>query len=312
MTKKLTLLCLLLFTGIVTFAQEEGTEKGDTTWTFSGLGSVTFTQVALSNWQAGGQSSVSANAFLNGNAVYHKDLVTFESNLDLGYGLTKIGDGDWIKSDDKIDWTNKFGHVATKDWDYSAFLNFKSQFTAGYNYPNDSVEISNFLAPAYVLGGLGMDYHPFEGFSALIAPVTGKMTIVNDQTLADQGAYGVEEAVLDTAGTVVTPGKKTRLELGGYVKIVYKVNLMENITLQTKLDLFSNYLENPQNIDVNWENILNLKVNKYITANLTTHMIYDQDIEIPVDEDGDGVAEKTGPRVQFKEVFGVGFSYKFK
>ncbi len=92
---------------------------------------------------------------------------------------------------------------------------------------------------------------------------------------------------------------------------MYTANVMENITLQTKLELFSNYLETPQNIDINWETLISMKVNKLISATLSTHLIYDDDIEITIDKNDDGIIDERGPRIQFKEVLGVGFSYKF-
>jgi hypothetical protein len=102
-----------------------------------------------------------------------------------------------------------------------------------------------------------------------------------------------------------------RYEFGGYVRLFFKKDLMKNVNLQTKLDLFSNYLHNPQNIDINWEVLISMKVNKYITATINTQLLYDDDVMIAVDENGDGTPDSSGPRTQFKEVIGVGFSYKF-
>ena len=164
--------------------------------------------------------------------------------------------------------------------------------TAGYNYPDDSTKISNFLAPGYMLGAIGMDYKPNEIFNLFVSPITMKMTIVNDQTLSNAGAYGVDQ------------GKKTRSEYGGYLRAILKKDIMKNINLQTKLELFSNY-EEATHIDVNWEVLVAMKVNKYISATISTQLIYDHDIDI-LDSDG-----KVGPRTQFKEVIGVGISYKF-
>jgi len=163
----------------------------------------------------------------------------------------------------------------------------------GFNYPNDSTQISGFLAPAYILIALGMDYKPNDVFALLISPLTGKFTIVRNQNLANAGAFGVE------------PGKNIRNEFGIYVKLKYKRNLMENITLQTKVDLFANYLDHPENIDINWEVLVTMKVNKYISANISASLIYDDDIDI-VQENG-----RIGPATQFKELFGIGLSYKF-
>ena len=149
-----------------------------------------------------------------------------------------------------------------------------------------------------------------------IAPVTSKITIVNDQVLSNAGSFGVEKAIYDITGNVISNGKKMRAEYGGYLRLIYSKNdftseFMKNITFTTRLDMFSNYLQNPQNIDVSWETLISLKVNKYISVNINTHLLYDDDIKINVDSNNDGVVDKAGPRTQFKEILGVGFSYKF-
>jgi len=142
-------------------------------------------------------------------------------------------------------------------------------------------------------------YKPGDIFSAFIAPVTAKITIVNDQALADSGAFGVD------------PGKKVRSELGGYIRLMFQKDIIENVSFATKMDIFSNYLNNPQNIDINWETLLTLKANKYLSATLTTHLIYDDDVKIEEDTDNDGITDRKGPRTQFKEVVSIGLTIKF-
>jgi hypothetical protein len=288
------------------------TPAADTSyWTKGGLVSFNFSQVALSNWAGGGQSSVALNGFLNVFAKYKKGIHSWDNTLDLGYGIFQQGDAAFRKSDDKIDFTSKYGRQASKVWYYSALVNFKSQFAPGYNYPDDSTKISNLLAPAYVLASIGMDYKPNKSFSLYISPATGKFTIVNDRTLSDAGAFGVEGAEYDTAGVKIKNSKQFRAEIGGYIKAQFNKDIMENINFQTKLELFSNYIDNPQNIDVNWETILSMKVNKFITANVSATLVYDDDIDIAIDSNDDGIVDKSGPRTQFKEVLSVGLSYKF-
>jgi hypothetical protein len=157
---------------------------------------------------------------------------------------------------------------------------------------------------------LGMDYKPNENFSFFLSPVTGKITIVNDQPLADAGAFGVTKAIYNDSGAIVTPGEKFRREFGGYIKMSFKKDLWENATFTTKLDLFSNYANNPQNIDIFWDNSLLIKVGKYLGVNMGFTLVYDHDILIGVDANNDGIIEKTGPRTQMKQVFGFGLSYK--
>lgn len=282
-------------------------------WLKGGVTTLTFSQTSLTNWAAGGENSISLNGMLNLFANYKKGNATWDNTLEIGYGLIRQGDNDFIKSDDKIDFASKYGQKAFgNDFYYAAMLNFRTQMQPGFNLPNDSVKISDFLAPAYLLGAIGMDYKPSDNLTLFIAPLTSKTTFVYDQTLANQGAFGVEAAEYDTSGSILlVEGKNVRNEIGGYLKFFWKKEIIENVTFQTKLDLFSNYAENPGNIDVNWESLLSMKVNKFITVNVITHLIYDDDVDIEVDENDDGVIDAKGPRTQFKEVFGLGFSYKF-
>jgi hypothetical protein len=216
-----------------------------------------------------------------------------------------------IKTDDKIEFTSKYGKSAFKNFFYAVLVNFKTQMDAGYNYPNDSVRISDFMAPGYVTTALGLDYKKNDNLSVFIAPVTGRITIVNSPVLADAGAYGVDPAVYDTLGNVVTHGKSNKMEFGGYLRFFFKTDIMKNINLQSKIDLFSNYLTHPENVDVSWEALLSMKVNKYISATLSTHLIYDDDVIITLDKDNDGILDINGPRLQFKEILAIGLTYKF-
>ena len=278
------------------------TQKVDTItgWKKGGMINISSSQVSLTNWAAGGQSSVSLGGLMSlfANNKHEKSL--WENYLDIGFGTMKQGkNAGWRKTDDKIDFTSKFGLNANEKLYYAALVNFKTQMTNGYNYPNDTTKISGFLAPGYLLGAIGLDYRPGENFTAFIAPLTLKMTIVNDDVLADAGAFGID------------PGDQVRSEFGGYLRVFLKKDLMENITFQTKLDLFSNYLHNPQNIDVSWESLLSMKVNKFISAMLSAHLLYDDDIHIAIDNNDDGIVDEVGPRVQFKEVLAIGLSMKF-
>ena len=261
-------------------------------WKKGGIGTLTFSQLSLYQWAAGGENSFSGTGLLNIFANYKKDKNSWDNTLNLEYGLMKQGDLT-KKSSDKIDFSSKYGRKASEKWNYSALLGFKTQFAPGYNYPNDSTIISNAFSPAYITFSLGMDYKPNDDFSLFLSPLTGKITIVSDDSLSFYGAYGVE------------PGSKIRSEFGGFIKASYKKTLMKNVDLMTKLELFSNYFENPQNIDVNWELLISMKVNEFLAATISTQVIYDDDIDVPRGNDG------PGPGIQIKEVFGIGLSYKF-
>lgn len=271
-------------------------------WKTGGVAGFNLSQTALYNWAAGGEKSLAINGIFSLFANYKKGKIAWDNSLDLGYGVLNQGDNDiFKKTDDKVDFLSKFGREAYKNLYYAALFNFKTQMTAGYNYLDDGTKnkISDLFAPAYVITAIGLDYKPSTYLSIFAAPVTGKITIVSDQPLSDAGAFGVD------------PGKSTNSEFGGYIRMIYSKNdfkseFMKNVSFTTKVDLFSNYLKDPQNIVVNWENLIALKVNKFINVNFNTHLIYDDKILIASDDDGLVI-----PRVQFKEIFGVGISFKF-
>lgn len=319
--KGLALLFFVLLHGLVNTVSAQITEKeeflktisADTIegWKYHGHLGLDISQVGLTNWAAGGQSSLAMTGLVNLTADWKGGPNTWSNMLDANYGVLRQGQGisfdtdELLKTQDKIEINSKYGRKASDRWYYAGLLNFLTQATAGYSYPNDSIEISGFLAPAYLLGAIGMDYKYKDVFGAFIAPLTVKMTFVNDDTLAYRGAFGVEPATFDDFGNLVSAGRKFRAEYGGYVKMEFKHVFAENIIYTSKLSLFSNYANHPENIDVNWENLLELKVNRFISASVMTHLIYDDDIDITL-PNGD-----IGPRVQFKEVIAVGFSYKF-
>ena len=300
-------LILLLLVSNSAFAQVTDAEKSLRTvsadtiagWKKGGVISLNIAQTSLTNWAAGGQNSFALNSLLSTFANYKGDNSTWENSLDIGFGFLKQGSDDTRKTDDKFDFVSKYGRKAFKDFYYSGLLNFKTQMAPGYKDPDYENKISDFLAPAYLLAALGLDYKPSSYFSAFFAPLTGKITFVTDQTLSDQGAFGV------------TPGEKSLSEFGGYFRTVYsrndfKSDFMKNVSFTTKLDLFSNYIENPQNIVVNWEVLIALKVNKFLSANISTQLIYDDKIKVPVTVDG--VETSVGSLVQFKEILGIGLS----
>jgi len=307
--KKVLLLLIYSFP-LFLEAQTSDTIK---TWKTGGLVSINFSQASFTNWAAGGENSFSGIALLNIFANYKKDKDTWENSLDLAYGLQQSGYKAIRKNEDKIDFSSKYGRYAFYNhWYYTALVNFKSQFAEGYNYPNDSVVISRFMAPGYVLGAIGIDYKPNDYFALFISPVTSKTTFVNDQRLADAGSFGVDKAEFDSNGIKIKNGKMVRTEVGGYFRMTYKKDIVKNVNFATKLELFSNYFDNPQNIDVNWEILIGMKINKYLSANINTQMIYDQDIPVQFEHVVNGVKQAgVGPRLQFKEILSIAFSYKF-
>ncbi|MCD4737427.1 MAG: DUF3078 domain-containing protein [Bacteroidales bacterium] len=301
--KKFLLFIAIGLIAITSNAQNDA----DTAWKKGGDFSLMFAETGYENWAAGGENSISLNSFFNLFAYYAKGKSKWENDIALAYGQIKTGKREFRKSEDKIDLSSKYGIKATDKLYYSSLFNFKSQFATGYEYPGDTmdVKISDFLAPAYISIGIGIEYVPVDYLSIYFSPATARWIIVNDQDLANAGAFGVEGAEFDDQGNMTKEGEKSKFEFGGLTRIVFKKDIVKNVSFQSKLEMFSNYLENPQNIDVNWDNILNMKINDFLSANLTAQLLYDHDTKI-LDKDG-----KLGPRTQFKHTIGVGLSYKF-
>lgn len=265
-------------------------------WKIGGLSSLNFSQVSLNNWSAGGKNSLAGTFILKSHFDYTKEKVAWNNTFDLGYGLTQQGNDNPIKTEDKIQFASKYGYKASKYWYYSALVDFKTQMDVGYkNPPVNSIKISQFMAPAYLTLSLGMDLKRSENFSLYLSPVTSKITMVLNDSLSQAGAYGVKS------------GDKVRSEYGAYINLVaQKKNLVKNVDLFTKADFFSNLTKSPQNIDINWETTLNMKVNEYLSAIVSFTLLYDDDTKYITQQ---GVEK--GARVQLKQLFGFGLSYNF-
>ena len=267
---------------------------------FGGFTSLTFNQVSLSNWVAGGEDALSATGILNLFGKYKKEKIAWDNSLDLGYSFLKSGSQGLRKNEDKMEFNSILGYKAVEKLYYSVLLNYRSQFTNGYKYPNDSVIVSRFNAPGYLSLSLGLDYKPNDFFSVYLSPIGARLTIVADQALADSGAYGVDPAQKDAANNIIKHGKQTRMEYGATLSAKFQKDVFKNVNVLSKLVLFNNYTDkhedNRKNIDVNWEVMINIKAGKYLTTSILANLIYDQNI----------IA-----KTQFKEVLGVGVSYKF-
>lgn len=314
--KRTLLICVATFIAIGTIAQDKTVQDlrkdasreikkeknpADTipkTWKTGGLFSLTANQGALSNWAAGGdKSTLSLSSILSVYAYYKKGKNSWDNTLDLAYGIVNTTSLGSRKADDRIDLLSKYGYEVAPKWYLGVLFNFRSQFTKGYTYPADKgpkVLTSDFAAPAYILLSLGIDYKPNDNFSLFMSPITSRWLLVNNDSLSSIGAFGVD------------PGKKSKNEFGAYITANFAKSLSETTTFKTRLDLFSNYKHNPQNIDIYWTNILAVKVWKVISMNLSVDMIYDDDTK-SVDKDGNAA----GPKVQLKELLGIGLAVKW-
>lgn len=294
----------------------------DTSWKISGFFGLNFSQTSLSDWQGGGENTTALNAIFNIQAVYKKRKQQWTNKLDAQYGIAKVGAGDAVpfrKNIDQLFALSKYQvNAFNKYWFYALQGDYRTQFAPGYVYENNTVvgrAVSDFNSPGYIQLALGLDYKPVEYFSVTFAPAAGKITLVNRQYLADEGAFGVEKAVRDTAGNIITHGKRSRLEFGGRLILRFKKDIFKNVNLDSYLDLFSNYSNNPGNIDVVFNNLLTMKINKYLSASVICQMLYDDDVIRQRDWDKDGRYESkediNGPRLQVLSTFAVGLGYKF-
>lgn len=332
--KKISILLLAVLSMVTTYAQKDvaastaGTiaptiEEGEKAWKFGGGVGLFANQVALVNWSAGGVSSISG--LLNGNifANFRRGKHSWENNFKAEYGMIKQKGEDLTKNADRMELNSKYGYQVDKTGKLfvGGLMNFSSQFTMGYK-DGETVHSSNFMSPGFLILAAGLDWKPNEMFSLFFSPLAGKFVIVTDKGI-DETAFGVNA------------GEQVRSELGAYMKVEFKKDIMKNIKFKTALSLYLNYLDktttdiyeegvfvktksNLGNVDVDWTVGIDLTVNKWITVNLGTQLIYDHDTKIGL-YDTDNVAilaadgaQKTGPRTQFREVLNVGFTYKFQ
>lgn len=293
------------------FADEAAadTAKAPVFWTKGLSTEVGFSQMSLTNWAAGGQGSLSLNAYVDGIANYKKERFIWDNELQLGYGFIQHFDGTGLKkSDDRIILDSKFGYAATKKLYFSAAFNFRSQFARGYNYEkevdNGYLLTSQAFAPAYFSLGLGVDYQPWKWLSINFAPLTGKLTVVGLEELRE--SYGNR------------PDQMSRFDLGAQLRLNAKVEV-KNFKVGSDMTFFSNYLDHPLDIKVNWDLNVEAKVSDYFSVTLRTNLIYDSTIKSKILRDNSGepvVDPSTGKDVmvagvQFKELFSVGFAYSF-
>lgn len=265
-------------------------------WKLGGLVNLNINQGSLSNWSSGGDKfSFSLNSYLNLFAFYKKNKSSWDNNLDLAYGITNTTSLGSRKASDRIDLLSKYGYALSPKWNASALFNLRTQFAKGYAYSKTAAGVdtstvtSNSFAPAYILLSLGFDYKPNNDLSVFISPLTERWVVVTDNTIAP--LFGVD------------PGKKSKNELGAFASVNYSKKLGGSFTYKTKLDLFSNYKQKPQNIDIFWSNVITARITKYINFSFNLDMIYDDNTQ--------NVNPAKGPAPQWLQLMGIGFAYTF-
>lgn len=313
-SQKIFLLLALLFSTCFFAQNDEKTTTIDTIshWEKKNTAGLDISQIAFVNWNAGGVSSVSG--LLKGNFIrkYQKGNLKWVNEMIIRYGVNKQDGVELRKTDDVFQVNSTLGYRkdTISNWYSSAKFNFNTQFTNGYAYPNTSKAISKPFAPAYIFLGVGSEYvNKPKKLNVYISPITMKTTLVLDQTLANQGAFGVNKAIYDINGNLIKEGELYRMELGFLVTNFYKKEIYKNIIWENRLSLYSDYINRFGNIDVDWQMQLELVVNEYVKANIGAHFIYDDDIKAKEERNGEQVT--LGPKLQLKQLLGVGLVYNF-
>lgn len=265
----------------ISFAQE--TQKDTSYWSKKGNFTLLVNQSSFENWQAGGQSNVSGNVGVNYDFNYTKGNLSWTNKVIVAYGLTKIKDQPEQKTDDRIEFTSTAGKKAGGNWYYSLFFNFKTQMDAGLD-PASGLRNSQLFSPAYFQLGPGMLWKKSDNLRVNIAPATSRLILVDGKFTEIASSFGVEQ------------GKTSRVEFGAAVNGYYKFQIMENVTFENILNLYSNYLEDAQNVDLDYQLNIVLKVNKYLTTNFAFQTIYD---------------DNAFRGFQTRQVIGLGVNYTF-
>ncbi|MDR9458231.1 MAG: DUF3078 domain-containing protein [Salegentibacter sp.] len=291
---------LAFFAGIFSLtAQEEVQEEQQEGWTKEGNFTLLFNQSAFNDeWTGGGTSNLAGNLLLNYNFNYLKDDITWDNKFILDYGLTKQKTDDFArKTSDRLEFNSIAGkQIKESNWFYSLFLNFRTQITKGYNYDENAetgeiirTEYTNFLSPAYLQFGPGMLWKKSEDLYVNLSPATGRMILVDSDFTSAPGYVDEDYFGVDAE-------KSARWELGASISAYAKFGIIENVSMENLLNLYSNYLEDPQNVDIDYTMNMNMKINDYLSTNLIFQAIYD---------------DNAVKGFQIREVFGLGFNYAF-
>jgi len=298
-------LCGFLFI-INGYAQTHSSPDSLHYWKSSGVTELAFNQAALSNWQGGGQNTIAASGFLHAYANYDRGQHQFYNKLEAAFGVVRLGDQNqpFEKSDDGLEISSTYARdlsdsgIKSKHWSIAIGADFKTTFAPGYKYGTDASGktvqeqlLSRFMSPGYLLVNSGLKFEIPKVLFAIFSPVAGRMTVITNDSMARVGSYGVPA------------GQHIRIQAGEAFTFGMKVPIMQNVLFETNLSMFGDYRHVEQQA-VDWTASLTCKINSLLTANVGTHLIYDQDIAVT------RANGTVGPAVQFKEVIAIGVQYK--
>ena len=277
-------------------------------WKYRTEASFILNQASLSNWVRGGESSISTVLDITGYADYNNKVLKLSSNnfARLKFGYIASGQEGIRKNLDLLETNSKLNHKAFGKFDFSAILLFKTQVARGFDYSTEpSNLVSKFMNPAILTIGLGLDYQPNKTTSLNFSPLSYKGTFVTDTAHIDQTIYGIPK------------NRKSLNEPGVSFMITNEFKPIKTVTIINRLQLFTNYIHNPQNVDVDWEMIGVANLNWFTDVMFNAHLIFDDDTRtIKLDKNGkpelgpDGTEKKTA-RIQFKEMLGFSLSFRF-
>lgn len=271
---------------------------------------VDFHEVAFQNWNAGGTNSISLLFKANLQRTLHSRNIRWKNEFIAEYGISAEKGRKLRKTDDRLEFISTVGYRADTltNWFYSAKLNFKSQFDNGYDYPNRDEIKSGFMKPGYLFTGVGADYFKeSKDLSVYLSPVTLKTTFVLDRRLADNGEFGVKPAKKDAFGNIISHSKGVKSEFGILITNTYTVELSKNIKMDHRITLYTDYLDDFGNVDIDWNLQFAFKVNDFVEASLGSHIIYDDDTKT-TRTNAEGEEVKGGAKVQWKQQLGIGLA----
>ncbi len=311
--KKLLLLTFL-FTSLIGFSQDADENKGEdeTTEGWTKTGKITFliNQSAFLNWQGGGDNNFAGNLNINYDFDYIKGDWLWDNKLLASYGLTINDDDGSRKTDDRLEFNSILGKKVKKNWSASFFMNFKTQFTDGYDYEDDYLDqnpvgdnedfpTSGFFKPAYWSFGPGFLWKKNPNLYVNISPITAKFTFISGEVFNyndddPDNVFYESSNVYEIYG--VSAGDTSLFEFGLNIRSYYKFDIMKNVNIENIFSIYSNYLDKPQNIDIDYTMNIVMKINDVFSTNLTFQTIYD---------------DNAYSGFQIREVFGLGVNVNF-